>query len=92
MISRVNIKIESIIDNLDESGLADGESEKNITTVDGITCGNACVTTQTVGQKETMLLGPLQAAQILFAQSSMHLVISFSEKNSGIKGPESKVS
>lgn len=36
MISRVNIKIESIIDNLDESGLADGESEKNVTTVDGI--------------------------------------------------------
>ena len=36
MISRVNIKIESIIDNLDDSGLADGESEKNITTVDGI--------------------------------------------------------
>ena len=36
MISRVKIKIESIIDNLDESGLADGESEKNVTTVDGI--------------------------------------------------------
>ena len=36
MISRVNIKIESIIDNLDDSGLADSESEKNITTVDGI--------------------------------------------------------
>ena len=36
MISRVNIKIESIIEKLDESGLADGESEKNVTTVDGI--------------------------------------------------------
>jgi uncharacterized beta-barrel protein YwiB (DUF1934 family) len=36
MISRVKIKIESIIDNLDESGLADGESEKNVTMVDGI--------------------------------------------------------
>ncbi len=36
MISRVKIKIESIIDNLDASGLADGESEKNVTTVDGI--------------------------------------------------------
>lgn len=36
MISRVKIKIESIIDNLDESGLADGESEKSVTTVDGV--------------------------------------------------------
>jgi uncharacterized beta-barrel protein YwiB (DUF1934 family) len=36
MISRVKIKIESIIDNLDASGLADGESEKSVSTVDGI--------------------------------------------------------
>ena len=36
MISRVKIKIESIIDNLDESGFADGESERNFTEVDGI--------------------------------------------------------
>ena len=36
MISRVKIKIESIIDNLDESGLTDGQSEKNTTLVDGV--------------------------------------------------------
>ena len=36
MISRVKIKIESIIDNLDESGLRDGESEKSVSLADGV--------------------------------------------------------
>ena len=36
MISRVKIKIESIIDNLDSDGLPEGESEKTVSTVDGV--------------------------------------------------------
>lgn len=36
MISRVKIRIESIIDNLDENGLPDGESEKSVTLHDGV--------------------------------------------------------
>ena len=36
MISRVKIKIESIIENLDYSGLPDGESEKTTSVFDGV--------------------------------------------------------
>ena len=36
MISRVKIKIQSIIDNLDATGLADGESEKAESLFDGV--------------------------------------------------------
>lgn len=36
MLQKVTIRIESIIDNLDENGLIDGESEKSVVTVDGI--------------------------------------------------------
>ena len=36
MITKVNIKIESIIDNLDSAGLPDGESEKTTSYVEGI--------------------------------------------------------
>jgi uncharacterized beta-barrel protein YwiB (DUF1934 family) len=36
MMMKAKIKIESIIDNLDESGLIDGESEKSVSFVSGI--------------------------------------------------------
>ena len=36
MISRVKIKIESVIDNLDDAGLPAGESEKSVSLADGV--------------------------------------------------------